>query len=620
MAVAKEKISAAIITYNEMGYIEQCMRSVSFADEIVVVDSYSNDGTYEFLLQHPNIKVLQHPFENFTLQKSFALEQATHDWVLFLDADEVVPEALRKEIMATVNDSTDYAAYWVYRTFMFLNKKLRFSGWQTDKNYRLFRKSKARFSDKKIVHETLEVNGYSGILKEKLIHYSYKNYDGYKGKMLRYGRLRAIEEFEKGKKWSVFPQYLRPLWKYANHYLVRLGFLDGKKGMIISYLNALGVYERYRELKRLQTNQEPIHSNYRFLIYISYSYGFPIGKPLYEEILNLGYEVKWFLESKEAERNNPFPTATLNSVHEVLDYNPHIVLTATNQVPDFFPGLKVQIFHGFNAEKRSFRKGHFRIRGFFDLYCTQGPSTTAIFVEKSKRHRHFEVIETGWSKIDPLFPLPDKNREHRNTVLLSSTFTEKLSLAYEDSVFNEIQRLSKKGKFKFLNVLHPKMPNHIKQKWKSLEGRHFKFYNTTDLIPLFHEADILLSDTSSVIQEFLLQQKPVVTFRHHIPKSFLINVENASEIEKALEHALTYPSEKLTLIKKYTEQIHPYFDGKSSGRVIDATIEFLHRDKSYLKRKPWNLVRKWGIRNKLKHYTLKTFGKPLTLGAKSGER
>ena len=180
----KQKLSALIITYNEMGYIEKCIDSVSFADEILVVDSYSTDGTYEYLLEHPKVNVIQNPFENFTAQKSFTLKQASNDWVLFLDADEVVTENLQKEIIETINNPNAHEAYWFYRKFMFQNEPLNFSGWQTDKNHRLFRKSKAHFTDRKIVHETLVVDGKSGILKEKLTHYCYKNYQDYKGKML----------------------------------------------------------------------------------------------------------------------------------------------------------------------------------------------------------------------------------------------------------------------------------------------------------------------------------------------------------------------------------------------------------------------------------------------------
>ncbi|MEK6154825.1 glycosyltransferase family 2 protein [Flavobacteriaceae bacterium 3-367] len=251
-----KRISALVITYNEIGYIEKCIESITFADEIIVVDSYSTDGTYEYLLEHPQVKVIQHPFENFTLQKSYALKQASHDWVLFTDADEIVTPDLRDEIVKTVTGNTEHVAYWFYRKFMFQDEPLKFSGWQTDKNYRLFRKTKAHFTDKKIVHETLVVDGSCGILEEKLIHRCYKNYEDYKGKMLRYGRLKAKEDFYRERKFSYFFMVLKPFWKFFNHYILRLGFLDGEKGITVCYLNALGDFERYKELQRLEKKNE----------------------------------------------------------------------------------------------------------------------------------------------------------------------------------------------------------------------------------------------------------------------------------------------------------------------------------------------------------------------------
>jgi len=256
MNIPQKKITALVIAYNEIGYIERCIDSLSFADEIIVVDSYSTDGTYEFLQNHPRVRVMQHPFSNFTLQKTYALKQASHDWVLFLDADEVISEELRAEILDTVANDKGHVAYWFYRKFMFENSPLYFSGWQTDKNYRLFRKSKACFSDKKIVHETLVVNGTSGILKEKLTHYCYKNYADYKAKMLKYGRLKAKEDFYRERRFSFFSLVFKPAWKFFNHYVLRLGILDGKKGIIICYLNALSDLERYRELKKLEKKNE----------------------------------------------------------------------------------------------------------------------------------------------------------------------------------------------------------------------------------------------------------------------------------------------------------------------------------------------------------------------------
>ena len=256
MSLTKEKVTALVITFNEVGYIEKCIESVSFADEIIVVDSYSTDGTYEYLLNHPKVKVIQNPFKNFTAQKAFTLKQASNDWVLFLDADEVVSEDLQNEIKETINNNPKHVAYWFYRKFMFQNERLHFSGWQTDKNYRLFRKGKVNFSDKRIVHETLDINGTSGKFKNRLTHYCYKDYEVYKNKMMMYGRLKAKEAFSKGKQFSYALLLLKPLWKFFNSYIIRLGFLDGAKGIIICHLDAMCDLERYRELQRLEREEQ----------------------------------------------------------------------------------------------------------------------------------------------------------------------------------------------------------------------------------------------------------------------------------------------------------------------------------------------------------------------------
>jgi glycosyltransferase involved in cell wall biosynthesis len=253
----KKQITALLITYNEIFHIDAVLDNISFADEIIVVDSLSTDGTAEKVRQRPNVKLIQRPFENFTDQKSFALQQASHDWILFLDADERVTEPLKEEITETINVEKPPAnAYYFRRTFMFEDEVLHFSGWQSDKNYRLFRKSKVYFSEERIVHETLVINGKSGILKNKLIHYSYKNYEDYKGKMIKYGQMKAFEELDKDYTPNLYHFWFRPFYKFINHYFFRLGILDGKKGMIICYLNALGVHARYKELARLRKEKD----------------------------------------------------------------------------------------------------------------------------------------------------------------------------------------------------------------------------------------------------------------------------------------------------------------------------------------------------------------------------
>ncbi len=252
----RNKISALVITYNEIDYIENCLQSIGFADEIIVVDSYSTDGTYEYLLKHPKVKVIQHPFKNYTSQKAFTLEQASNDWVIFIDADEVVTPSLKSEILATINNEANtHVAFWFRRKFMFQQEQLKYSGWQTDKNYRLFRKSKAAFSHKRIVHETLEVNGTSGILNSKLTHYCYREFSDYKRKMLLYGKLKAKEALQKGNRFNLILLVLKPLYNFIFNYIFRLGILDGRKGVIICYLNALCDWERYLELRRLEQQE-----------------------------------------------------------------------------------------------------------------------------------------------------------------------------------------------------------------------------------------------------------------------------------------------------------------------------------------------------------------------------
>jgi len=354
--------------------------------------------------------------------------------------------------------------------------------------------------------------------------------------------------------------------------------------------------------------------NYKFLIYISYSYAVPIGIPLEKEILQRGYTVKWFSDLEEGKITLKDNKNLLNHIKEVITYKPDIVLTITDNVADFITGIKVQVFHGFFTQKRpskgNMKFAHFRMRGFFDLYCTQGPSTTNIFRILAKKYQYFEVIETGWSKVDPLFPIVKKDKEIVPTIMIASTFTQRLSLAYNDAVFNEIKRLTESKKVNFIMVLHPKIPQQIINKWMSLDSESFTFYNTTNLVPLFKKADIMFSDTTSVIQEFLLQKKPVVTFRHTFDHNYLIGVENANEIENALKYALTYPKAIIENIEKFIGKLHPYFDGRSSKRIIDTTISFLIKDKAHLKQKPLNLIRKYKVRKQLNYFTLKSYNKP----------
>lgn len=353
--------------------------------------------------------------------------------------------------------------------------------------------------------------------------------------------------------------------------------------------------------------------NYKFLLHISHAYGVPICSPLEQEIIRRGYEVKWFSEVDESisllkERDN-----ILTSPQDVMAYGPHIVLSAANDVPDFFSGIKVQIFHGFSIHKRSQEKGHFRIRGFFDLYCTQGPSTTVLFQQLASEHGFFEVVETGWPKMDTLFPIAEPDVRAKPAILISSTFTKRLSLAHDDAFLEEVRKLSQNDKYQWMIVMHPLMDKARVAAFKNLQNDHVKFFDTTDLIPLFKQSDIMISDTSSAIAEFLMQKKPVITYRNNAPGPHLLDIRSTSDLANAIELALHQPQDLMSNIADYVHEVHPYDDGKSSGRVVDAALGFLRKDKSHLRNKPFNLFRKIQIRKKYGFFTLKSQTRPMTM-------
>ncbi len=356
--------------------------------------------------------------------------------------------------------------------------------------------------------------------------------------------------------------------------------------------------------------------NYRFLIYISYRYSIPIGKPLEKEILKRGYTVKWFADEPETNQYFSNKTSVISNIKDVIKYDPHIILTSTNMVPDFISGLKVQVFHGFLAKKRPSKKhifSEFRIRNFFDLYCTQGPSTSLVFTKLAEKHKHFNVIETGWSKMDSMFPFTPSIQNKIPTILIASTFTARLSLAHCDNLREEIIRLAQTNKYHFNLVLHPKMNLDVVKKWKNIQSTNFRYYDTTDLVPLYKDADILFADTTSAIQEFLLQKKTVVAFNHTFKHDYLIHVSEPKNIEAGFIEALKNPKQLTGKIEKFIQDLHPYFDGKSSERIIDSTINFLHEDKSHLENKPLDLIRKIKIRKKLGYYSLKSYRSPFTI-------
>ena len=249
--ISNKNISVLIITLNEENQMKSLLADLNFVDEIIVVDSFSTDKTKAICESFEKVTFVQNKFENYPSQRNFAISQAKNDWILFLDADERLTPELKNEILATINTNEKFSAFLFFRTFMFEGEVLHFSGNQNDKIFRLFDKNQVKYTTDQLVHEKLEVNGKISILKNKLIHYSYSNFQAYKSKAIRYGKLKAQEKFKKNRKHSVLLHFMHPVYNFLFNYLIRLGFLDGKKGLIICYLNAYSIVVRYQELKRL---------------------------------------------------------------------------------------------------------------------------------------------------------------------------------------------------------------------------------------------------------------------------------------------------------------------------------------------------------------------------------
>lgn len=344
-------------------------------------------------------------------------------------------------------------------------------------------------------------------------------------------------------------------------------------------------------------------SKNRYLFYAAQNYSYAILRPLQDAIRSRGDEAAWFLVGKEINaaylRDDELQ---LTSPAQVKNYMPRAVFAPGNVVPDFFPGIKVGIFHGFDTRKwASENDDHYNIRGFFDLYCTQGPNTTEKFQHLAEKLGFFRVVETGWPKLDPMFTENlTQTANSKPTILYSSTFSRRATSAPQ--LLEAIEAISRNDRYKWLVTFHPKMDKSTVDAYKNIQNENLKFVETDNVIPLLLEADVMLCDTSSILQEFLVLGKPAITFNNKQPEECMIDIHTPDELEPALEKAFSRPQEIIKKVQSYADRIHPYRDGESSYRVLDAVDWFAEKGNKNLRRKPLNLLRKLKIRNKLGYY------------------
>ncbi|HEX8979099.1 MAG TPA: glycosyltransferase family 2 protein [Parasulfuritortus sp.] len=239
-------LSVVIITKNEAGRLRPTLESVRFADEIVVLDSGSDDGTADLAREYTDKVFVDPVWPGFGEQKNRALAHATGDWVLSLDADERVSAALQREIRSVI-EGGDKPVYALPRLSSFCGRDIHHSGWWPDYVPRLFKRGAASFSPD-LVHERLLFEGEAGRLKNPLSHESFRTLDEVLDKINRYSTAGAEQALAKGKRGGLAKALFRGGWAFIRSYLLRAGFLDGREGLMLAISTAEGVYYRYLKL------------------------------------------------------------------------------------------------------------------------------------------------------------------------------------------------------------------------------------------------------------------------------------------------------------------------------------------------------------------------------------
>ena len=327
-------------------------------------------------------------------------------------------------------------------------------------------------------------------------------------------------------------------------------------------------------------------------------YAFGILKPLNDELTLRKHPVKWFIPDDIIEKF-PFKEDCnyTTDIQEIHDFNNDVIFVPGNEVPHYLRGVKVQIFHGLAGEK----KGHFRIRKYFDLYLTQGPYFTKRFQKLAKKFQDFEVIETGWPKLDQLFlqrnSYDDEKEKLKNTynvkkiILYAPTFSPSLTSTLD--LKNDIFKLANSETL-LLIKFHDLMDKNVIAEYQKIcdKVKNAKIIDDNNIIKYLILSDLMISDTSSVVYEFLLLDKPVITYNSNSKNIKWENISNPKQLITSVKETLKYDkfkNERNWIIENY----HPYTDGKSSKRMIDTLKKYIQENPIPEKRKlPWGRKRK----------------------------
>lgn len=376
----------------------------------------------------------------------------------------------------------------------------------------------------------------------------------------------------------------------------------------------------------------------KYVFFCEVEYSYPILRPLQDEIRRRGDEVCWFLEKHCPDRLLAGERRLL-TIRDVIAYKPLAIFSAGNYIYDFFPGVKVKVFHGYPVNKRNLPSdNHFRLRGWHDLLCTSGPNSTLPFRHLSEEYGYFKVYETGWVKADlyaramqnaqegknvgagfytrpkndgresvcigrVLTPAPTSPQQMTNRpprILFGSTFSRNITCA--PVMAPMIERMAQQKPWQWLLTLHPLMPEDIRRQYRDLAARYPNVEFKDSVTPEdMMQTDVLLCDSSSIIVEYMLLNKPVVTYRNTQPGPHLLNVMELEAVPAAIETALTRPHGLMTAIVEYVARREAHLDGHNCQRVLQAVDDFVLRWQGKLPPKPRNLFRKIKLRLRL-HY------------------
>lgn len=330
----------------------------------------------------------------------------------------------------------------------------------------------------------------------------------------------------------------------------------------------------------------------KYLFCIARQYSVPIIKPLVAFLEKTNHEFTFFL-SERVQKNLPQEWSLYKicySIQQTIEYQPDFVIVPGNFVDFRIPGIKVQIFHGLGVEKQS----HYKIRHFFDVYLTSGPFVTEKFVTLQRKHKYFLVSETGWPKVDYILQYPITNLKQRmnipsdkKVILYAPTFSKEMQSATKLlPIIPKIMREDEIWLFKF----HELMDAKVVESFKRNKIENMLFIDSHDITPYLHVSDVMISDTSSVIYEFMVIDKPVITFNTQSRIDKGINITNPDDIREALDRSLKNPAEFQEKRKQHLREINPYLDGRISERVFTTLSEIKTNDKLPKRNKPFILL------------------------------